>query len=137
MSRGRWSRSPLVVAAAVVVVTAPVVAQQGEDRATQRAAGVEVYGFIMADAISDYSGIDPLWGDAARPTQLPSYKDEFGAKGNFYLGVRQTRIGIKPHIPTPLGEITAQFDRRDMSGSRKRSDEEPNMQRACVFSTKQ
>jgi DcaP outer membrane protein len=97
----------LLAAAAVV---APLQAQQGEDRAKERAAGFELYGFVMADAIYDHSGINPDWGDAARPSRLPSYADQYGQKGNFFFGVKQSRIGIKPHVPTALGEITAQFD---------------------------
>jgi hypothetical protein len=96
--------------AALALFAAPLPAQQGEDRATQRAAGFEVYGFVMADAIYDNSGINPTWGDAARPTRLPSVENEFGEKGNLFFNVKQSRIGIKPHVPTALGEINAQFD---------------------------
>ena len=105
----------LTIAGAVLVATlahlpAPLQAQQGEDRAQQRAAGFELYGFVMADAIYDHSGIDPTWGDAARPTRLPPVEDQFGEKGNLFFNVKQSRIGIKPHVPTALGEINAQFD---------------------------
>jgi len=95
---------------ATLALAAPLRAQQGEDRATQRAAGFELYGFIMTDAIYDHSGINPTWGDAARPTRLPSFEDQYGAKGNLFFNVKQSRIGVKPHVPTALGEITAQFD---------------------------
>ena len=44
----------------------------------------------------------------------PGWQEYAGAvesdRGNFFFGVRQSRIGVKPHVPTPLGEITAQFD---------------------------
>jgi hypothetical protein len=95
---------------AAVAIAAPLRAQQGEDRAQQRAAGFELYGFVMADAIYDASGINPTWGDAARPSRLPSVEDQYGEKGNFFFGVKQSRVGIKPHVPTALGEINAQFD---------------------------
>jgi hypothetical protein len=96
--------------AALAFAVAPLPAQQGEDRAKQRAAGFELYGFVMVDAIHDHSGINPTWGAAARPSRLPSYEDEYGEKGNFFFGVQQSRIGIKPHVPTAAGEINAQFD---------------------------
>ena len=96
--------------ALTLLLAPPAGAQQGEDRTQMRAAGFEVYGFVMADAIYDHSGINPQWGDAARPTRLPSFEGQFGEKGNFFFGVRQSRIGVKPHVPTALGEINAQFD---------------------------
>jgi len=99
-----------------LMLAAPARAQQGEDRAQQRAAGFELYGFVMADAVYDHSGINPQWGDAARPTRLPSFEGQFGEKGNFFFGVRQSRVGIKPHVPTALGEVNAQFD-IDMFGT--------------------
>jgi len=98
------------LAAMLALVAAPARAQQGDDRAKERAAGLEFYGFIMTDAVYDHSGIAPDWGDAARPTRLPSYANQFGEKGNFFFGVRQSRIGITPHVPTALGEITGRFD---------------------------
>ena len=104
------------LAAAMSLAVLPAHAQQGEDRAKQREAGFELYGFVMADAIFDVTGIDPTWLGAARPSKLPSFENQFGEKGNFYFGVGQSRIGVKPHVPTPLGEITAQFD-IDMFGT--------------------
>jgi hypothetical protein len=96
--------------AVALVLAAPARAQQGDDRAKQREAGFELYGFVMADAVYDHSGINPDWGDAARPTRLESYDGQYGEKGNFFFGVRQSRVGIKPHVPTAMGEINAQFD---------------------------
>ena len=113
MSRFSLGCAGLVLA---LTLATPAWAQQGEDRTQQRAAGFELYGFVMADAVYDHTGINPQWGDAARPTRLPSFEGEFGEKGNFFFGVRQSRIGIKPHVPTALGEVTAQFD-IDMFGT--------------------
>ena len=94
MSRLSIGCAGLVVS---LVLVPPARAQQGEDRAQQRAAGFELYGFVMADAVYDHSGINPQWGDVARPTRLPSFQGQFGEKGNFFFGVRQSRVGIKPH----------------------------------------
>jgi len=82
----------------------------GQEDSAQAKPSVELYGFIMADGIADGTGIEPDWADAARPTRLPAYKDQFGKPGNFYLSVRQSRIGIKPRVPTSFGEIKAQFE---------------------------
>lgn len=71
---------------------------------------VDVYGFIMLDAGYDTKQVDPSWYDVLRPTKLPSYKDEFGADGNTYFGVRQTRIGVKTTTPTEHGDLFTQFE---------------------------
>jgi hypothetical protein len=55
-------------------------------------------------------------GRRRAPDPVPSFEGQFGEKGNFFFGVRQSRIGIKPHVPTALGEVTAQFD-IDMFGT--------------------
>jgi hypothetical protein len=79
-------------------------------RSGDRPAGFELYGHVMADAILDQTGMNPTWLGAARPSQLPSFENQYGDKGNFFFGVGQSRVGIRPHIPTPLGEITAKFE---------------------------
>lgn len=97
----------LGVLASLALRAAPLAAQ---DSAAAPTASVEVYGFLMADAIFDGTGINPDWRDAARPTQLPAYKDQYGKPGEFVLSVRQSRIGIKPRVPTSIGEIKGQFE---------------------------
>jgi hypothetical protein len=81
-----------------------------QDADSARKAGLEFYGFAMADAIFDDTGINPKWLDAARPTQLPAVDNEFGEPGSFFFGVRQTRLGVKAHAPSKLGEARAVFD---------------------------
>ena len=76
----------------------------------ERKAGLELYGFVMADAIFDNTGINPDWIDAARPTQLPSREGQYGESGRFFFGVEQTRFGVKAHAPSKLGEAIAVFD---------------------------
>jgi hypothetical protein len=71
---------------------------------------LEVYGFILTDGGYNFNKIDPNWFDVMRPTKLPKNKSEFGTEGNFFIGVRQTRFGIRSISNTRLGEIKAQFD---------------------------
>lgn len=85
-------------------------AQQGDVRPRDVRAEVELYGHVMTDAIFDRSGIDGSWLDAMRPTRLPTRPNEHGRPGTFFFGVRQTRIGVRPTVPTSLGTITGQFE---------------------------
>ena len=52
----------------------------------------------------------PDWFDTVRPTKLPSFEDEFGADGNFYAGVRQSRFGVRSFTPTEAGELRTIFE---------------------------
>ncbi len=70
----------------------------------------EVYGFAMMDAGYNARQIHPDWYDVVRPTKLPSFKDEFGADGNAYFSVRQTRLGFKSFTSTDLGDLRTQFE---------------------------
>lgn len=45
---------------------------------------------------------NPNWYDVMRPSQLPAYENQYGADGNFYASVRQTRLGFK--TATPIGD---------------------------------
>ena len=45
-----------------------------------------------------------------RPTKLPSFENEFGKDGNFYAGVRQSRLGFKGYMPTGIGEVKTIFE---------------------------
>jgi len=101
----RRVRSGAAALLAAILAAAPARAQQ----AAPRPAGMELYGFVMADAIYDATGINPTWIDAARPSQLPSFDGQYGEQGRFSFNVKQTRFGIKPHVPTSLGEVNAHF----------------------------
>jgi hypothetical protein len=46
--------------------------------------------------------------DAAFQTSF--FKNEFGADGNVFFGVRQTKFGIKSNTPTRFGELKTHFD---------------------------
>jgi hypothetical protein len=45
-----------------------------------------------------------------RPSKLPSYKNQYGSEGNFFAGVRQTKLGIKSSTTTGLGLLKTHFD---------------------------
>lgn len=77
---------------------------------------LEIYGFLLTDVIYDFKQIDPNWFDVPRPTKLPAYKNQFGADGQLYFSIRQTRIGLKSYVPTLLGPLTTWFE-FDLFGS--------------------
>jgi hypothetical protein len=64
----------------------------------------------MLDAGYDTKQVDPSWYDVMRPTKLPAYKDQFGADGNTFFGVRQTRFGVKSSTETDAGTLKTQFE---------------------------
>ena len=64
---------------------------------------LDIYGFVMMDAGYDFKQVHPDWFDVVRPVKLPSYENEFGADGNTYFSVRQTRFGVKSEVPTEHG----------------------------------
>ena len=70
----------------------------------------EVYGFILTDGGYNFNSIDPNWFDVMRPTKLPKYKNEFGTDGNYFISVRQTRLGVRSSRATKFGELKTQFD---------------------------
>ena len=71
---------------------------------------MDIYGFAMVDTGYDFKQVNPDWFDVLRPTKLPSVENEFGKDGNFYAGVRQSRLGFKGYLPTSLGEIKTIFE---------------------------
>jgi hypothetical protein len=70
----------------------------------------DIYGYVMLDSGYDTKQVDPAWYDVMRPTKLPAFADEFGADGNTFFGVRQTRFGVKTSTPTDVGDFTTQFE---------------------------
>lgn len=72
---------------------------------------LEVYGFAMLDLGYDFGQIgDPNWQDTLRPTKLPAFNDEFGKGDRTYLGVRQSRFGVKTDTPTKYGDLKTTFE---------------------------
>jgi len=69
-----------------------------------------VYGFAMLDMGYDFGQIDPNWFDVLRTSKLPAFPDEFAPSGTVYFGVRQSRLGVKSSIDTPLGDLKTIFE---------------------------
>ncbi|MDF7826137.1 DcaP family trimeric outer membrane transporter [Pontiellaceae bacterium B12227] len=63
---------------------------------------MEIYGHAMLDMGFQAGQNDPNWYDVVRPAKLPVYQDQYGADGNWFMGVRQSRLGFK--TTTPLGD---------------------------------
>jgi hypothetical protein len=71
---------------------------------------LEIYGFAQVEAIADFHQNDPNWFDVTRPSRLPSFANQFGEDGHFYLSARQSRFGVKGEAPTASGPVTAVFE---------------------------
>jgi hypothetical protein len=71
---------------------------------------LDIYGFAQLDMGYDFRQVNPDWFDVIRPTKLPSFENQFGDNGNFYAGVRQSRLGVKGYLPTDLGEVKTIFE---------------------------
>ena len=70
----------------------------------------QVYGFAMLDMGYDFKSNHPDWYDVIRPTKLPSFGGEFDPEGKTYMGVRQSRFGVKYNTPTRYGELKTVFE---------------------------
>jgi opacity protein-like surface antigen len=82
----------------------------GQDTNTPGLDSMEIYGFVQADAGYNFNQINPNWFDVVRPSKLPSVTNQFGASGNTYFSVRQTRFGVKNYFRTPLGQLKTIFE---------------------------
>lgn len=71
---------------------------------------VDLYGFAMLDTGYEVNQSHPDWYDVLRPTKLPSFENEFGADGNYYASVRQSRLGVKSSTPTKFGPLKTIFE---------------------------
>ena len=56
---------------------------------------MNVYGFVMADAIYDFKRVDPNWNDTLRVTTIPTQSGTYGQDGDAIFSVRQSRLGVK------------------------------------------
>src|SRR4026209_1738922 len=71
---------------------------------------MEIYGFAMLDIGHDFKQIHPDWYDTLRPTRLPKFENEFGEDNNTFMGVRQSRLGVRSFTPTDLGPLKTIFE---------------------------
>ena len=73
-------------------------------------ASLEIYGFAMLDIGHDFKQIHPDWYDTLRLTRLPKVANEFGEDNNTFMGVRQSRLGVRSSTPTDLGTLKTIFE---------------------------
>jgi outer membrane murein-binding lipoprotein Lpp len=102
---------PPVAAAGAPVVAPNAVAEEGAPDADK--ARVELYGQVMLDAIYDFNRVDPDWNATLRPSKIPvNCPNDAGCgdDGETIMSVRQSSIGFRAFIPTPLGQLTTQLD---------------------------
>src|SRR6185503_4012589 len=71
---------------------------------------LEIYGFAMLDIGHDFKQIHPDWYDTLRLTRLPKFENEFGEDHNTFMGVRQSRLGVRSFTPTELGPLKTIFE---------------------------
>jgi DcaP outer membrane protein len=81
-----------------------------EGQITENKNSVDVYGFVMLDSGYEFKQQNPNWFDVVRPTQLPSFNNEFAPDGNVFAGVRQSRFGVKSSTSTSLGDLNTIFE---------------------------
>lgn len=78
---------------------------------------MEIYGAIMLDVGYDFGQMNPTWYDVMRPTKiLNDAGSEFQPQGTLFMGVRQTRFGVKNYFNTGLGKVKTVFE-FDLFGS--------------------
>jgi hypothetical protein len=97
-------------AAAAVLLTLGLLVSGVSSVRAQGQPSVEIYGFGQADAIADFNQNNPDWYDVVRPSKLPSFANQYGQDGHFYLSARQSRLGAKGTVPTSNGDVNAQFE---------------------------
>ena len=68
---------------------------------------LNVYGFVMADAIYDFKRVDPDWNDTLRVSTIPTRGEPYGGDGEFVTSVRQSRFGVSANYPTANGDVSA------------------------------
>ncbi|PYT01996.1 MAG: hypothetical protein DMF63_00030 [Acidobacteria bacterium] len=79
-----------------------------EDEKGERS--MDIYGFVMLDTGYSFKTNHPDWYDTIRPTKLPGFEGEFAPEGKWYMGVRQSRFGVKTSTPTKWGELKTIFE---------------------------
>jgi DcaP outer membrane protein len=113
LSRSRAAARHLTVRNAIPFLLAMLLpatgAAQGNDQAASNPR-LELYGYVMTDAMYQWKQSDEAWFDVLRPTKLPAGEQQFGRDGRTWFSVRQTRFGAKSHLSTDLGELFAQFE---------------------------
>jgi hypothetical protein len=112
MSRRRFRTTAAGAAITLLALTTgPALAQDGAKPAQEQTKpAMDIYGFAMLDIGQNFTQIDPNWFDTMKITKLPSYADQFGKDNSTFVGVRQSRFGVKGFMPTALGELKTRFE---------------------------
>jgi hypothetical protein len=76
---------------------------------TEKKTTFEISGQVMTDIGYNFNQINPDYFDVLRPTQLPSYKNEYGTDGNVFFGVRQSMLGFRSFTQTRFGVLTTRI----------------------------
>ncbi len=74
---------------------------------------LDIYGFVMMDAIYDFNRSHPNWTAALRPSRIPVVcpgDPGCGKDGETTFSVRQTRLGVNSLIPTEIGDLKSKFE---------------------------
>src|SRR5689334_15604193 len=101
----------LHVAIGAILAFSPVLPARAQDAGPDVSKPyLDISGFAMVDTGYDFKQTDPDWFDVVRTTKLPNFKDQFGKDGNFYAGVRQSRLGFRGYVPTSLGQLKTIFE---------------------------
>lgn len=79
---------------------------------------LDIYGFAQLDAIYDFQRVDPNWDATLRSSTIPVTCEGAGNSdegcgrnsGNMTFSVRQSRFGVKGHVPTDYGSLETHFE---------------------------
>jgi uncharacterized coiled-coil protein SlyX len=68
------------------------------------------YGHIQLDNIYDFKRVEPDYNSTLRPSTIPTQSGEFGDDGETILSVKQTQLGFRSELDTPLGRVKSWFE---------------------------
>ena len=114
----RNGRRPSRIRGAVglVLATLPLLAAPGAAQDAPAGPRFDIYGFAWLNLGKQIDQINPDYYDVMRPTQLPSFENEYGADGQIFMGIRPSRLGVQAWFPTAAGELYTIFE-FDLFGS--------------------
>jgi hypothetical protein len=95
--------APKISPAAAAPAPAPAASAPGAAKPR-----IEAYGQVMFDAIHDAKKMNPAWQATLRPSQIPVQcpgDPGCGKDGASVMSVRQSSLGVRAALPTPLGEL--------------------------------
>ncbi|GAB3101499.1 hypothetical protein G8770_14430 [Aestuariicella hydrocarbonica] len=84
--------------------------------ASEKKGALQLYGHLQLDVIHDFNRVDPDYAATLRPSAIPTVDGSFGQDGETRLSVKQTQLGLKGSLFTPVGEVNSWFE-FDMFGT--------------------